>query len=148
MPRPHGLHGFGGGIGPSGLTNTPGLGGLGPQTTGYATIPTRRGNGQTSPSVNYDFTIVFAATGVPQACQPLAIAPGWAVSVRGNNGTLSGNANPVYVAKTRARLLLSVMPQPITPDTEISFPVDNTGQIWGVGTEGDGIIVSIRRGNS
>lgn len=150
MSRPHG-HIAGGaytsGTGPTGYQNTPGLGGLGPSATGFAGIPTRSSQGTpTSQSVNYSFKIVFAATGVPQAFPPLKIAPGWAVSVRGNNGTTDGNANAIYVARNRSALLLPSQTQTITPDTEISFPVDNVGQIWAVGTEGDGAIVSIRYG--
>jgi SH3-like domain-containing protein len=104
------------------------------------------GNARPAPSVNYSFKIVFATTGVPQVFPSLRIAPGWAVSVRGNNGTTGGNANAIYVARKRSALLLPTQTETVTPDTEISFPVDNVGQIWAVGTAGDGAIVSVRYG--
>ena len=35
---------------------------------------------------------------------------------------------------------------PITKDTEINYPVDSTGQIWAMGTQGDTLTISLRGG--
>jgi hypothetical protein len=118
---------------PTGLTNSPktlgGLPNIGP-------MPPRS-------AINRTFNVIITTTGVPQPCPAVAVEPGANVSVRGSNGTNAGNAALVRTALYRGALS-GQGGDPITPDTEINYPIDNTGQIWVVGTAGDGIAIAIR----
>jgi hypothetical protein len=94
-------------------------------------------------AINTSQRVIFAATGVAQMCQVVFVAPDCNVFIRAHNGTSSGNAAICYVGHSQEELNSSGG-DVITPDTEISYPVDHTGQIWAVGKLGDGITVSIR----
>jgi hypothetical protein len=128
-PPPSGFGLWGGGYGPTGLSNSP------------------KGNpSPSSPllrSINRTYSVIVASTGIPQPCPPSAVEPGAQVSVRAHNGTTAGNTDPVFTALYREALFAGGG-DAITPDTEINYPVDNIGQIWVTGTAGDGIKVSIR----
>ena len=74
---------------------------------------------------------------------PAVIVPlGCSVTLRGGNGTQPNTAN-VFVHEYPDGLT-----QPgriiISPDTEISYPVDNLSQIWAAGAVGDGLIATVR----
>ena len=119
---------------PTGLKNSPDLGGPGGMPE-WAMQPRQ--------AVNRQFTAIIATTGLAQPLPPVHVPPGANVSVRGHNGA-TGNTAVVRASVSRADLLQTNGGNPITPDTEISFPVDNVGQIWIVGTAGDGVVVAIR----
>jgi hypothetical protein len=92
-------------------------------------------------AINYTIRMLLAATGVPQRFPGIIIPEGLSVSLRGHNGG-TGNAaavcvgnHPEYANASSGRI--------ITPDTEISFPVDHGAQIWATGTAGDGLIMSV-----
>jgi hypothetical protein len=68
---------------------------------------------------------------------------GATVTIRAHNGTNTGNANFVRVAH-QPEILTGIGGDPITPDSEITWPADQTGQIWVVGTAADGINVKIQ----
>jgi len=133
--QPGGFRGWGGGVGPTGLTNSPSL------NPGYGAAA-KSGWGPVTYNVNAQ--LIFLSTGVPQMAQPLMVPPNSTVSIRAHNGTTAGNANPCRVALTREELLSGIGAQVLTPDTEISWPMDWTA-VWAVGTAGDGIYVSVQR---
>lgn len=98
-------------------------------------------------AINRSTKILFAADNVPTPV-PHMFVPGYtSVYIRAHNGTPTGNSEPVLVA-TYPEGLTAGRGDVITPDTEITFPVDNTGQIWAQGKAGDGVIVSIRAANT
>lgn len=126
---------------PTGLKNSPisGIIGAGAKP-GWPSQP--RG------AINQSVRMIFTATGTPQVSQPVFVPPNCNVYVRGHNGTATGNSAPCRVALSPEGLMLSSPAgDVITPDTEINYPVDNLVQIWGVGTAGDGLIISIRAGS-
>lgn len=131
-PPPPGFHGWGAGPGPTGLTNAPGVA----FKPGF--LPT---------SINNAFYVILGATGVPQQAQPVYVPPGALVSVRAHNGTDAGNAHIVRLGRD-PDTLSGVNGDPITPDSDISWPCDNTVTMWVVGTEGDGVRVSIQAGRA
>jgi hypothetical protein len=82
------------------------------------------------------------------------VPPNANVYIRAWNNTAAGNVNPVYVGTSQESVnALGGIGKgnPITPNTEISFPIDNLQDIWvamtgiggGPGT-GDGVVISIR----
>jgi hypothetical protein len=106
------------------------------------------GIGATSPTpsipraaINRSVTMTFAATGVAQIFPPVHVPSGCSVYIRGG----SGNTGIARVATDRETLSVG-LGDPITKDTEINYPVDNTGQIWAVGTQGDSLTISLRGG--
>jgi hypothetical protein len=115
---------------PTGLANSPGMNAT---TLGTPTIPRT--------AINQSHRLTFAATGVSQNFQPMHVPAGCSVYIRGN----STNVGVAYVAVNRETLAVG-LGDPVTKDTEINYPVDNTGQIWAMGTAGDGLTVSIRGG--
>jgi hypothetical protein len=125
-----------GGNGPQGLTNQPGLWG-GP-ISGVIARPGR----SIGVTVNQGFYVIIAATGVPQRAPGMAVPPGSAVLVRAHNGTNAGNTNIVTVGSAPD---MAGSGDPITPDSEISWPTNNSVNLWVVGTAGDGIRVSIQQ---
>lgn len=127
---PPGYHGWGAGNGPTGLRNSPGVAakpGFGPQ------------------AVNISHQVLINTTGVPQQLQPIMVPPGTLVAIRAHNGTDAGNQHVVRLADN-SEALTGNLGSVITPDSEISWPCDNTGQIWVVGTAGDGVQIKIQRG--
>jgi len=96
-------------------------------------------------AINRSTRMIFTATGVPHVFPAIVVPPNCAVYIRGHNGTATGNAAPCRVA-TSPQVLTGTSNggDVITPNTEINYPVDNAGQVWGIGTAGDGLIFSIR----
>lgn len=92
--------------------------------------------------INQTFTIVFSATNVPQQCQPFSVPPGCKVKARAFNGTVAGNANPVYVASNPGTLL-NGQGTALAPLDNLDFPADHTSRLWAMGTSGDGVVISI-----
>lgn len=98
-------------------------------------------------AINQSVKMIFAATGTPQMSQPVHVPAGSTVYIRAHNGAAAGNTAICRVALSREGLVAgSAAGDTLTPDTEINYPVDNLGQIWAVGTQNDGIIISIRAG--
>jgi hypothetical protein len=116
---------------PTGLTNTP--------FTRDQIPAVRPGR----PAINATYKAIFSVTGQPINMPAVSVPPNASVYIRGHNGTNSGNAQPCRAALSPEGLLLT-KGDVITPDTEITFPVNNLGQIWAVGTAADRIVVSIR----
>jgi hypothetical protein len=128
-PRPPGTGVPGAtGPGPQGLTNSPGV---------------QAKPGFLATTINQSFYVILAVTGVPQQCPPMYVPPGAQVSIRAHNGTDAGNQHIVRLAH-QPELLGSTQGNPITPDSDISWPCNSTGEIWVVGNLGDGINVSIQ----
>ena len=121
---------------PTGLTNS--------ASTAVSTYP--QGTPTARKAVNKKYLYVFPASGLVNG-PSIAIAPGWSVSIRAHNGVDAGNQHVCKVATSYEELGGS-QTETITPDTEITFPVDNLHQIWASGTAGDGIIISVRAGNT
>jgi len=123
-------------------------GGTGPQGLRDSTQPLGKNTGGVPPylnkkNINRTFKAVIATTGVPQPLPPVNVENAASVAIRGYNGT-TGNAQPVWSGLHRESVTPLGQGDPITPDTEINYPVDNLGQIWICGTAGDGVVVSIR----
>jgi hypothetical protein len=94
-------------------------------------------------AINIQSQLVFAATGVPQALPVIHVPADCIVYIRAHNGT-TGNAQNCRIAMSREELIAgNAMGSTLTPNTEVPFPVDHLGQIWAVGTAGDGIIARI-----
>jgi hypothetical protein len=70
----------------------------------------------------------LANTNVPQQAPQIVVPPNSMVAIRAHNGTNLGNANLVRIGR-QPELLGSMDGDPITPDSEISWPCDNLGQI-------------------
>jgi hypothetical protein len=122
---------------PQGLTDSGGIIGAGAKPGSGALIPRS--------AINQSVRMIFAVTGVAQVSQPVHVPANCNVYIRAHNGTASGNTAPARVALNPEGLALgSSSGDVVTPDTEINYPVDNLAQIWGVGTAGDGLIISIR----
>lgn len=128
---PGGYSGWGAGPGPTGLSNS-------------SSLNAKPGFGTTS--VNQSVYVILRATGVPQQAPPIVVPGGSMVAIRAHNGANAGNQYLIRVSR-QPELLGSQDGDPITPDSEISWPCDNLGQIWVVGTAGDGIRISIQRGS-
>jgi hypothetical protein len=103
---------------------------------------------QTQPrnAINFTTQLVFAATDVPQRFPALIVPHGLSVALRGVvGGTV--NTNAAYIATTRDELTEAASGRytisPESQNTVVSFPVDNLGQIWAMGTKGDGLIASV-----
>jgi hypothetical protein len=112
---------------PTGLKNSPAMGPLVSQ--------------QPRRAINHTLLLTLGADNVPQNFPGLVVAPGLGVALRG--ATKAG----VNVGVVRVSLypdeLLAGGGRVITPDTEISFPVDHMAQIWAIGKAADGLIGSI-----
>jgi hypothetical protein len=97
-------------------------------------------------AVNYSVQLIFQATGVPQRFPALQVPAGLGVTLQGSNGT-GANAQVSFVALYPEQLTsagrYTINPS-ISASSDVSFPVDNLCQIWAVGTEGDGILASVR----
>jgi hypothetical protein len=86
--------------------------------------------------------MIIAVTGLPQRFPGFIVPEGLSVSLRGHNGLATGNAASVYVGQHQ-EYANPAYGRVITPDTEIQFPVDHTGQIWVYGTAGDGVVCTV-----
>jgi hypothetical protein len=127
---------------PTGLSNSPGL--TSSSAAGLIGKDAKIGVPvQPRAAINQTYRMIFAATGVAQVSQNIFVPPNCNVYIRAHNGQAAGNTAPCTVAITREALGTN-QGDVITPDTEISYPVDNLHQIWAQGTLGDGIIISIR----
>lgn len=126
--------GFKAGNGPQGLSNSPGL------SSGVLTAPVQ------GFAVNEQLLIVIPTgqTGVAQRVPPLRVPPGCQVAIRAHNGTDAGNSHIVRLA-SQPELLFGVGGIIITPDSDESYPCEHGGQIFFVGTAGDGIVFTIKR---
>jgi hypothetical protein len=126
---PAGYSNWGGsGVGPTGLKDSPGVA----AKPGFAAITS-----------NQSFYVILRTTGVAQQAPPMFVPPGASVSIRAHNGANTGNTNVVYVGH-QPELLAGTGGDPITPDSDISWPCNSCGEIWVNGTAGDGIRVSIQ----
>jgi len=118
-----------------GVTNPAGVIGQG---AGPATGGLPRG------AINTTHQLIFATTGVPVPAQWIKVPQGSSVYIRASNGTTVGNVAGVRVAISRELLSTANGGDFIANNTEIYYPVDNTGQIWAVGTAADGVAIAIR----
>jgi hypothetical protein len=119
---------------PTGLTNTPGI--IGAGSPGPNARPSRA-------AINNSVKAVFPTTGLAVNLPAIAVPANCSVYIRAHNGSNAGNTDPCRVA-INPEGLLGTKGDVITPDTEITYPVNNLAQIWAIGLPGDGIIVSIR----
>jgi hypothetical protein len=97
-------------------------------------------------AVNIVIQLIFAATGVPMKFPAVAVPPGLTVGLTGTNGTVANTAN-AYAASYPENLTQAgrvVIPPTLSPQSEVQFPADNLGQIWVMGTAGDGVVATIR----
>jgi hypothetical protein len=103
--------------------------------------------GKRATSVNRSFYVIVptGGTGVPVQAPSIFVPGGCTVAIRAHNGQNTGNTNIMRVANQQ-EILAGSGGDPITPDTEISWPCDNTGQIWIAGTAADGVRISIQAG--
>jgi hypothetical protein len=92
--------------------------------------------------VNIMLRLVLAATGVPQRFRGVEVPPGCTVYLRGHNGAAAGNVAPIKVGVGPDEAA-SGPNRTVAPNTQISYPVQNTRDICIVGTLGDGAEVSI-----
>jgi hypothetical protein len=127
---PTGYSKWGGGKGPTGLTNSPGV---------KSPVLNRK-------VVNHAHYVVIDANGIPKQAQGVAFPAGASVTVRAHNGTSAGNSDVVRIGHSYDELTSSQGGDPITPDSEISWPANTGAGIFIVGTKGDGIRVSVQAG--
>jgi hypothetical protein len=133
--------GSGGGGSSSSLVST--LSSSNGSANGSSNIPTAPNQrAQAQRAVNWQFSLILAATGVPQTVPGMVVPRGASVRVRANNGAAGGNAQQIFVAQYRAALL-NGGGTPLASLDDIAFPVDNCAGIWVCGTAGDGVVISI-----
>jgi hypothetical protein len=125
---------------PTGLHNTPGPFGAGILGTGAGPFT----GGLPKGAINKQVAASLRASGVPQPAPLIFVAPGENVFIRGSGSWGQVNQEPVYLGLSREDVNYFGKGYSLTPDTEISYPVDHTGQIWFNGTEGDSITISVR----
>lgn len=118
---------------PTGLKNSPD--GSGPSLPSLVSSQPRK-------AINYTIRLVLVADNTPQRFPGVIIPEGLSTSLRGHNGGATGNVQPVYVGP-HPEYANAASGRIITPDTEISYPVDHGGQIWVSGKTGDGVILSV-----
>jgi hypothetical protein len=92
-------------------------------------------------ATNIRVPLAIAATGVPQQCVSIPVAPGLTVTLIGVVGQ-AVNAHDVWVADNRQELLAGTGRR-VPAGSEVEFPVDNTGRIWYIGTAADGLLVTV-----
>jgi hypothetical protein len=92
-------------------------------------------------AINRSTHLTFATTGVAQVFPSIHVPAGCTVYIRGDKG----NVAIAYVAMDRETLGIGAG-DPVTADTEISYPADRAGQVWAQGTQNDGLTLSIRGG--
>lgn len=95
-------------------------------------------------AVQFSVQVIFTATNVPRRLPPLVVPPGCSVQLGGTNGT-AANAQLAQAALYPEQLFQGarLIPPSNGPQDAVSFPVDNLYQIWVMGTEGDGVYVSV-----
>lgn len=97
-------------------------------------------------AVNIVIQLIFAATNVPQKFPAVKVPLGLTVGLTGTNGS-AANAQNAYAASYPENLTgvgRVVIPPSISPESEVQYPADNLGQIWVMGTQGDGVVATIR----
>ncbi len=95
------------------------------------------------PPLYEQFQIVFAATNVPQNVPSFVVPPGASVTLFPTTST-SLNAHICYIGEQPDQLgTTGSRTLPSAADVSISLQVDNTGKIWAMGTEGDGVLVIV-----
>ncbi|MGA9071864.1 MAG: hypothetical protein WB424_16495 [Terracidiphilus sp.] len=130
-----GFSNWGGGAGPTGLSDAPSIQNQKPRNTA-------------AKSINHSHFVIPPVINVPFQAQPIYVPPGTLVSIRAHNGTNAGNVNPVRIGHNYDELS-GTGGDPITPDSDISWPCDNTGQIWVISSyAGDGVRISIQAGRT
>lgn len=95
------------------------------------------------PPLYESFQVIFSVTNKPQQVPPFVVPPGASVTLYPT--TSSGvNAHACFVGDepdllgtTASRAL------PAGADVSIGLQVDNTGRIWVMGTQGDGVLVIV-----
>jgi hypothetical protein len=94
--------------------------------------------------MNIRFQMVFAVADRPYQCPAWIVPPGAVVTLRTVNGNIL-NTGSVFVAEYPEGLRNgNVMALPPGADVEVSWPVDNTCQIWASGQgPGDGLLVTV-----
>lgn len=128
---------WGGGPGPTGTRNDPTL----QPGLGAALTPRFK-----TYSVNQDHPFILASANVAQRAQPIFVPPDTLVAIRAHNGSSAGNNGNIKIARQPELLSTATV---LTPDTQISWPVDQLDQVWFIGANaGDGIIISLQRGRS
>ena len=127
---------------PTGLHNTPGPFGAGILGTGAGPYTGFR----PKTAVNKQVVQSLSAAGVAQPVPNMTVAPGENVFIRGAGGAALGNAALVYVGLSREDVTPYGRGYALSPDTEISYPVDHVGQIWFNASNAgrDGVTVSVR----
>jgi hypothetical protein len=91
---------------------------------------------------NWSHTLVLAATGVAQVFPGFLVPSGATVRVRANNGATAGNAQVIKWALYPGALLQGGG-IPMLPLDDQSCLVRNTGNIWVMGTAGDGLVCTV-----
>lgn len=97
-------------------------------------------------AVNIAIQLIFAATGVPMKFPAVNVPAGLTVGLTGTNGTAANAAN-AYAAAYPENLTQAgrvVIPPSVSPESSVQYPADSLGQIWVMGTAGDGVIATIR----
>jgi hypothetical protein len=100
---------------------------------------------QPGPSLNLRFQLVFASTGAPVRCPAFTVAPGMVVTLRTINGAQLNTAVCFVADYPEALGTVASVAIPPGADVTLGWPIDNTGDIWAQGTEGDGLLVSIQQ---
>jgi len=93
-------------------------------------------------TINASFSVVLAATNVPQSVPGMLVPAGSTVRLRANNGTTAGNAKVIFAASYR-EALANGGGTPLAPLDMIVFPAHNLARIWIAGTAGDGVVVTV-----
>ncbi len=102
-----------------------------------------------TPAVNFSICLFFTSTAIPICGPGYSVPNGATVRVRAATSTQGNNIYGCKTAVYREALLANGMTNsyqgdPLSPDTEIIYPVTNLAQIWAVGSPGDGITISVR----
>ena len=118
---------------PQGLSDSPGL-----SQNGTPNLIQKSGK-----AINQSFYVIIRTTGAPQPATAMNVPDGSLVTIRAHNGTANGNGALVSVSQ-QPEILNGAGGDPITPDSDITWPCDHTGQVWVLGNAGDGIRISIQ----
>lgn len=118
---------------------------------GGGTLATSSGGGNQIPNkmnappnrpVRWTFTLILAATAVPQMVPGYRVPPNCSVWLYAKNGAAAGNAKPLFVGSYREELANSGGTA-LMPNDEMPWPAENTAALWIQGQAADGIIVQV-----